>query len=419
MNEKKKIVNNNIKYPYFKSIIQEPNLTKLKKKKIFSLEKYYKPQEKIIKVSSPPKFLKKKTAFFKVEEAQQKTKNKHRENCDNNGGRWTIKEHRQFLEGVKLYGINWRKITSLIDTRCAMQVRSHAQKFYQKMKLCKDEKLGIDFTLDSIKSIRDMINQMKLINQNYDIANIFLYLTNNIDNGKKHRRPYALENSKKKNSKKKVLFKKIVKNNKIDLNENVNNNKNNSLNEDLLLNKNLQTNSLDYNDLLNGMSQDYINNNDLNNNNINNDLNNNNILNNNNNNFIYNNSINNYINNYFINNNLSTLLNNYYSNELNNILLSNLLNNNNMNLNNNLFTFNTNNYYINDLPMINNLINPYYGNINTINNINILYNNDQLNNNLNNSNNYNIPINIPDIDDKSNLNVNFSNNVNNNMSTDM
>lgn len=166
MSEKKKIVNNNIKYPYFKSIIQELNLKKLKKKEIFSLKKIYKPKEKIIKVSSPPKLLKKKTAFFKVEEIEKKTKNKHKENCDNKGGRWTITEHRQFLEGIKLYGINWRKITGLIDTRCAMQVRSHAQKFYQKMKLCKDEKLGIDFTSDNITSIREMILIIKRTSSN-------------------------------------------------------------------------------------------------------------------------------------------------------------------------------------------------------------------------------------------------------------
>ena len=44
-----------------------------------------------------------------------------------------------------------------------MQTRSHAQKFYQKLKMCKDDELSIDFTLDSINNIKDMINQIKSI----------------------------------------------------------------------------------------------------------------------------------------------------------------------------------------------------------------------------------------------------------------
>ena len=44
-------------------------------------------------------------------------------------GRWTPKEHRAFLEGVKLYGRNWSKVAELVETRTAVQVRSHAQKY--------------------------------------------------------------------------------------------------------------------------------------------------------------------------------------------------------------------------------------------------------------------------------------------------
>jgi len=68
-----------------------------------------------------------------------------------------------------------------------MQVRSHAQKFYQKMKICKDEILGIDFTLNSVCNIRDMINQIKNNNINYNIINIFKYLANKCDNHEKPR----------------------------------------------------------------------------------------------------------------------------------------------------------------------------------------------------------------------------------------
>ena len=46
-------------------------------------------------------------------------------------------------------------------SRTTAQIRSHGQKFFNKMKTCKDDYLGIDFTFESIKNIRDMINQIK------------------------------------------------------------------------------------------------------------------------------------------------------------------------------------------------------------------------------------------------------------------
>jgi SHAQKYF class myb-like DNA-binding protein len=92
-------------------------------------------------------------------------------------GRWKFKEHIQFLEGLDKYGVNWKKICPLIKTRTANQVRSHAQKFFLKLKQVKDEQLGIDFTSDNINSIRDMINNIKSINSDYDLILVFLYLS--------------------------------------------------------------------------------------------------------------------------------------------------------------------------------------------------------------------------------------------------
>lgn len=47
-------------------------------------------------------------------------------------GRWTKKEHELFLEGLKLYGKSWKKISSLVVTRTLVQIRTHAQKYLQK-----------------------------------------------------------------------------------------------------------------------------------------------------------------------------------------------------------------------------------------------------------------------------------------------
>ncbi len=92
-------------------------------------------------------------------------------------GRWKFKEHMQFLEGLDKYGVNWKKIYPLIKTRTCDQIRSHAQKFFLKLKQVKDEQLGIDFTSDNINNIKDMINNIKSINSDYDLIRVFLYLS--------------------------------------------------------------------------------------------------------------------------------------------------------------------------------------------------------------------------------------------------
>lgn len=47
--------------------------------------------------------------------------------------RWTDAEHDKFLEGLKLFGRQWRKIEEHIGTKTAVQIRSHAQKFFSKL----------------------------------------------------------------------------------------------------------------------------------------------------------------------------------------------------------------------------------------------------------------------------------------------
>lgn len=49
-------------------------------------------------------------------------------------GRWTQQEHALFIEGLKIYGKNWKKVESYIGTRTGTQIRSHAQKFFNRIK---------------------------------------------------------------------------------------------------------------------------------------------------------------------------------------------------------------------------------------------------------------------------------------------
>jgi len=66
------------------------------------------------------------------------------------GGRWTIEEKQRFINGLRYYGKDWKKVEKYIGTRCGAQVRSHAQKFFINVK--KNQDISID---DYIKFVRE------------------------------------------------------------------------------------------------------------------------------------------------------------------------------------------------------------------------------------------------------------------------
>ena len=48
-------------------------------------------------------------------------------------GRWSEEEHKLFLEGLQQHGKSWKVISQMVSTRSVVQVRTHAQKFFQKL----------------------------------------------------------------------------------------------------------------------------------------------------------------------------------------------------------------------------------------------------------------------------------------------
>ena len=90
-------------------------------------------------------------------------------------GHWSWEEHKRFVEAIAEYGIQWEKVKYAVKTRTDIQIRSHAQKFYKKLKNYRNEQLGIDFTSDTIHNIKDMITHVRSVNDDYDLVKIFLY----------------------------------------------------------------------------------------------------------------------------------------------------------------------------------------------------------------------------------------------------
>ena len=78
-----------------------------------------------------------------------------------NIGRWTKEEHLKFLKGIIEYGNNWKMVEKLIKTRSSSQARSHAQKYFEKVK-------------------KKIINQKKIFNA----RNLLNYVFNSIKNFK-------------------------------------------------------------------------------------------------------------------------------------------------------------------------------------------------------------------------------------------
>ena len=51
-----------------------------------------------------------------------------------NNGRWSDEEHKKFIEGILEHGNEWKKVQKIIKTRSSTQARSHAQKFFLRIK---------------------------------------------------------------------------------------------------------------------------------------------------------------------------------------------------------------------------------------------------------------------------------------------
>ena len=78
-----------------------------------------------------------------------------------NEGRWTLEEHIKFVEAIIKYGKDWKLVQNFVKSRSSAQARSHAQKFFLKLKTVKLPELFLDFTDDSVKNLYHMIQKIE------------------------------------------------------------------------------------------------------------------------------------------------------------------------------------------------------------------------------------------------------------------
>jgi SHAQKYF class myb-like DNA-binding protein len=77
-----------------------------------------------------------------------------------NSGRWKPEENERFIQALLKYGNEWKSVQKHVVTRSSSQTRSHAQKFFVKIKKTNLLDFNIDLNKNSIKSLHDVANQM-------------------------------------------------------------------------------------------------------------------------------------------------------------------------------------------------------------------------------------------------------------------
>jgi SHAQKYF class myb-like DNA-binding protein len=78
-------------------------------------------------------------------------------------GRWQPDEHQRFIEAIMKFGNEWKQVQKYVGTRSSTQARSHAQKFFVKIKnsnLLDLNDLNGTFSKNSIKSLHNLASNL-------------------------------------------------------------------------------------------------------------------------------------------------------------------------------------------------------------------------------------------------------------------
>lgn len=80
-----------------------------------------------------------------------------------NCGRWQPEEHQKFIEAIMKYGNEWKMVQKHVGSRSSTQARSHAQKFFVKMKsLTNLTEFDVDLSGNSIQNLHNFANSLSI-----------------------------------------------------------------------------------------------------------------------------------------------------------------------------------------------------------------------------------------------------------------
>jgi len=131
-------------------------------------------------------------------------------------GRWTYEEHKNFIEGIFVFGNKWKEISKLIKTRNCIQARSHSQKFFFKLfKFADTPDLERYVNLNNLFSFGKEIKDEKLLLLKIFLVKVYEKIENgeNVDYFKSNLLVEFLRKLKKSNKNKLYLNKKTNNNN--------------------------------------------------------------------------------------------------------------------------------------------------------------------------------------------------------------
>lgn len=78
----------------------------------------------------------------------------------NQSGRWTKEEHLRFVQALQLHGRNWKKVEEHVGTRSGAQIRSHAQKFFNRLQ--KEFNLTKEDVFNNLSSLDKVSKEYKM-----------------------------------------------------------------------------------------------------------------------------------------------------------------------------------------------------------------------------------------------------------------
>jgi SHAQKYF class myb-like DNA-binding protein len=160
-----------------------------------------------LKIKSPyptiesGKKIQKRLNGFNVKLLQEGNLSPFDTNIKFNSGRWSKEEHNKFIKGLIEFGNDWKMVQKIIRTRSSSQSRSHAQKFFLKLKnsiksakISNEQNELYDYIFEKNKSILDL-NDIKLTEEEKkQLLNIIVSSINLFDKNKKCNKIVILNN---------------------------------------------------------------------------------------------------------------------------------------------------------------------------------------------------------------------------------